>query len=898
MVSQTELIVEQRKQKIFEFFRQKWQWVSYVLLAGIVWLAVWIRTRNVPGLKDVTTGTWTLGPDLDPFLFLRWAKEIVENGSLFAVDMMRYVPRGFNTTDELLLHPYMMAWFHKVATFFGSSSVTYSAVIYPVFFFAITVIAFYLLTSEIFKERLRPKVVVLASLIAGLFLSILPGLLPRTIAGIPEKESAAFFFLFTAFYFYIKSWRAQSLGKVFVFGILAGLFTAGMALVWGGFVYIYVVISLSVFVAFFFRQINNNRFYGYCLWLFIASVIMSNYSTRYSFTNLLVSATTGFAFFVLAILCVQMIIKKTGTYWNSLKFERKFYSSEVFTFTATVVLTTLFVSALFGPGFIFAKFADISNDLIKPVDDRLGVTVAENRQPYFDEWAGNFGPNVKGVPLFFWLFFVGSIYAFYKMFSHFPKKEKIILTSSYIIFMFCAIFSRYASNSLLNGENRISIAIYGLGAISLIGAIAYVYVRENKNSTENLKNIDFGYLLAIIFFFFGIVSARGSVRTIMMLIPPASIVVAHLVSSAIMMLSDTFSKKQEHSGVALVLAGIIIVATMFSAYALYGVSVNTAGAYAPNVYTNQWQKAMQWVRESAPQNAVFGHWWDYGYWIQSIGERATVLDGGNSFSYWNHMMGRYALTGTSEKEALEFLYAHNTTHFLIDSTDIGKYGAFSSIGSDKDYDRRSWIPTFIRDDAQKVERKNSTIYVYPGGNVIDQDLIYNQNGTEIFLPGIKTLLAAVVIEVEPQFEVKNLYGVFIYQNKQYNIPIRYYYTNKLVDTGQGIDAGVFIMSRLISNGQGGTIEPNGALIYLSSRVVHSQLARLYLYGEQSSHFKLAHSEEDYITGILRTQGINTEFVEFQGFRGPIKIWEIDYPKNVVLKEEYLQIEYPEHLRNA
>src|SRR3989344_4819666 len=107
-------IVEKRKQKIVQFFRQKGQWLFYVFLAVIVYMAVWIRTRNVPGLKDVTTGDWTLGPDLDPFLFLRWAKYIVENGSLFAVDMMRYIPNGFETSGEYLLHPYMIAWFHNV----------------------------------------------------------------------------------------------------------------------------------------------------------------------------------------------------------------------------------------------------------------------------------------------------------------------------------------------------------------------------------------------------------------------------------------------------------------------------------------------------------------------------------------------------------------------------------------------------------------------------------------------------------------------------------------------------------------------------------------------------------------------------------------------------------------
>src|SRR3989344_8674118 len=129
-------IIEERKRKVAEFIRKKTLPVYLALLAVIVWIASNIRTRNLYGLKDITTGRWTLGPDLDPFLFLRWAKYIIQNGSLMAIDYMRYVPLGYNTRGELILHPYMMAWFHKLATVFGSESMTQSAVLYPVFFFA------------------------------------------------------------------------------------------------------------------------------------------------------------------------------------------------------------------------------------------------------------------------------------------------------------------------------------------------------------------------------------------------------------------------------------------------------------------------------------------------------------------------------------------------------------------------------------------------------------------------------------------------------------------------------------------------------------------------------------------------------------------------------------------
>ena len=43
---------------------------------------------------------------------------------------------------------------------------------------------------------------------------------------------------------------------------------------------------------------------------------------------------------------------------------------------------------------------------------------------------------------------------------------------------------------------------------------------------------------------------------------------------------------------------------------------------------------------------------------------------------------------------------------------------------------------------------------------------------------------------------------------------------------------------------------------------------------------------------LKQQGYNGEFVYFQGFQGPIKIWEIKYPSDIQVNEEYLSIDYP------
>jgi len=42
--------------------------------------------------------------------------------------------------------------------------------------------------------------------------------------------------------------------------------------------------------------------------------------------------------------------------------------------------------------------------------------------------------------------------------------------------------------------------------------------------------------------------------------------------------------------------------------------------------TNDWADAMQWLRENTPEDAVIASWWDYGYWISTLGERTTLAD--------------------------------------------------------------------------------------------------------------------------------------------------------------------------------------------------------------------------------------------------------------------------------
>ena len=44
------------------------------------------------------------------------------------------------------------------------------------------------------------------------------------------------------------------------------------------------------------------------------------------------------------------------------------------------------------------------------------------------------------------------------------------------------------------------------------------------------------------------------------------------------------------------------------------------------IQTNDWTDAMQWIEQETEQDAVIASWWDYGYWITTLGNRTTLAD--------------------------------------------------------------------------------------------------------------------------------------------------------------------------------------------------------------------------------------------------------------------------------
>lgn len=931
---------------------KKYNLVIIILLIALLGVTAMVRTSNLDGLKDVTTGTWTLGPDLDPFLYLRHANEIA-SGTLENPDMMRAAPIGAENYAYKNLMPWAIIFIQKSVSLVHPVTITYTAIIAPVIFFCASIIGFFLFMYYLLQFKFSKKKALITSFIAGVFYSIIPSMVGRTVAGDPEIESLGMVWFWLAFLFYVLAWKKDKTSYKIIFGVLAGLFTGLMSYTWGGYRFIYMIISLIALILFLFQKEENKNFLIFSSWI-IPALILEFLKVENIVHIITRVSDTGFAFIVLLFFIFNCGLSngKIKEKINKINIPKNILS------IILVILAVMFFLLVFNRELLFNMVSKVIEGFLYPWGrERVGLTVAENRAPYFSEVLGEFGNLI-------WIFLLGTIFIFYKATEHFKKQKEtnfekwiflsialfslvllfysgnaltsgdysqikdqidfLVLVSltlplvagSYFIlkkeshleinfaFLFLVgalIFSRISPYSnLLNGENLFSKGIYFSGLIFFGGVILSNYIRAYRNkdekTLENFREINILYLAVLVFSFWAIVSMRGAVR-LFLIISPMIIISSSLFIAEVWALKKTLNKKLFFAGFLLLILIFAQIAISYSLQTQY-----TSKGMIPSIYHKQWQRSMQWVRDNTSENSIFVHWWDYGYWVQTLGERATVVDGGHAFEFWDHLMGRYILTAPTPEVALSAIKTYNATHLLIDSSDIGKYPAFSKIGSNVGgEDRYSQIPIFVNDPKQTAETSNKTIKVYAGTGFADEDIIYlpeENNSKEIFLPKEKTYVVFIISEIIKKNDsgiMEQPKAVFIYNNQQIQIPIRYLsYRGKTMDYKTGINATILIVPKVtfVDNIQVQSDE-SGAIIYISPKVTKSLFGQLYLLDSKEgrySEFELVHSEPDQYIDYLNSMGLNLKDFAYIGgdIRGPIKIWEVHPDENILMNNEFLR----------
>ncbi|MEK6852707.1 MAG: STT3 domain-containing protein [Nanoarchaeota archaeon] len=857
-------VIEIRKDKLRNLLRGKWiNLIFYILLIAVIWIGIYVRSANLDFYREGFLPT-----DPDSALFFRYMKEIVETGNLEKIDTMRYVPFGFDTLAESRFFPYVLAYLYNIIKIFDSDVTLLRVdILYPIIFFALAVIAFFFLVKKLFDIRI--------ALVATAFLAVVPTFLQRTMPGFSDKEPLGTLLFFTAFYFLVTAWQEKRIKWVATYGAIAGLFTGLLGLTWGGVSFAILIIAFTFLIAFILGKFSKRIFALYAAWLIVTFVIMSLFTNKYGrvYGNL-ISVEGSLSVLVLASMLLYFGFQK-------LRFPLKEkLPLQFITLITAVILGILVMTVTFGFNYIINKLEEIQLSLLYPFGVlRLTLTVAENNQPFFTTMLGSFG-------LMFWLFILGTILIFYVAIEHFSSRVRYTLFVAYAFFIVGLLFSRYDSGSVLNGTNTISQALFFGSFFVLLVVTLYVYLGSFKSKEfEKFSGIKFEYLLTIIWAVWLTIGARGAIRLFFIYAP----ITAILAGFFLIKLVDYGWKFDKVIRVFAVIVVSLIAVFIFYSYAK--ASYNSVNFSSPHLGT-QWMNAMSWVKSNTPEEAVFSHWWDYGYWIQTAGERATVLDGGNVYPYWDYLMGRYVLTAHSEQEALEFLYTHNATYLLIDPTDIGKYPAYSLIGSDEEFDRYSWIHFFHLDQSQTRETRNGTLYVYLGGTPLDEDFMWQGKLFPAEAAGIGGFLVPVS-EQNGELNFGQPTALVVYGGEQYNIPLECIFLDREIKFNeQGLEGCLLILPKITQQ----SINKLDTAAYISAKSRKTLWVNLYLFQKKSQYFELVHSEDDPIIADIKSR-ITVEIpgtaeVEGYGLRAPIKIWKINYPIGMQVNETFLETDYP------
>ena len=85
---------------------------------------------------------------------------------------------------------------------------------------------------------------------------------------------------------------------------------------------------------------------------------------------------------------------------------------------------------------------------------------------------------------------------------------------------------------------------------------------------------------------------------------------------------------------------------VFSLYTVPPTILNGGTAYA--ISTNDWLDSLSWIKNNTPEDAVIASWWDYGYWIQTMGERATLADNSTTHTRIIQEIARILLNSPEE----------------------------------------------------------------------------------------------------------------------------------------------------------------------------------------------------------------------------------------------------------
>jgi len=662
-----------------------------VLIASIVY-GSYLRLQIVFNSSRLGYGPTLY--ELDPFQEYFVARVLLEHGFDYLSQLNHYnnitrifwYPWGRDFTHSVYLGlPLFSVATYHIAKLFNPALDLYEWMVYlPVVFFAVATVGLYLSVRELSSDLPAG----LATLGYALMFN------SRQLAGFTVKYSIGLAFLSIAIFFHIRAWKRRD----YLSAALAGAFLGFSALGWAGFNVVFAAMVAQVVLLPLMREPKREDLIIWALEyipLLALQLSAPTYGLRYVVRSVGLLGPASLA--ALAVAYILYVASRSRPEPGEVLVPRPKLIYALFLAVATLGGLYLALSgalALAGKALAAVGLGTLAHVLVE--------TVAEYQPSGAQEVLMSAGvAAVYGV--------LASLYVILRRLTERRRGSKYgwyIVIASFVAFIASLVYSQHAEAI---GRFVLSAAVAGGLTLSALGA---------KTKDEELFAI---VLLAL--------SAIGTINIAYftyLFVLSAAILTGYLLSVLLNRLlaprSGFMSKLISATMVLAFLLALLSQASLIWVRA-YSAQLPTIveASLGLNVEAPVWLDALRWVRENTPEDSVVVSWWDYGYWISVVGQRASVADGATINATQIEILAK-ALT-SSEEEALDalvryfrirpdrlYLVAYEV--FLVDSATNSFYPGPLLLGG-----------SFIGADAAKgivaiyrIAGKEPPVYVYTDPN--------------------------------------------------------------------------------------------------------------------------------------------------------------------------------------
>lgn len=196
-----------------------------------------------------------------------------------------------------------------------------------------------------------------------------------------------------------------------------------------------------------------------------------------------------------------------------------------------------------------------------------------------------------------------------------------------------------------------------------------------------LKRLKTKDVFIVLFALLAVYGASSYVRLLIMVAPAFSLLSGLAITSifayAMAMIRQPKEKKRKASTLGrwygILIIALILVAMVPLAYnnVRYAnrpaMIVSSSSNYVAAI--PDWMEALSWMRDNLPSDAIVGEWWDYGYWINVMGNKSSISDNNTINETQIKLIARAFLN--NETFALESFKSMNVTHIVVYEPWIG-----------------------------------------------------------------------------------------------------------------------------------------------------------------------------------------------------------------------------------